>query len=589
MLIFTAFFAATAFGQPNLLFNNHFGNELGDFGNQVEQTDDGGFIITGIHNLGGYPVPEQLYLVKTDAQGNFTWSHTYGGEVSATGHSVRQTDDGGYIITGIVDEGIYGLYGNLYIVKTDASGDSLWTHSFNWGEIDTGFEVVIDDDGGYVIAGVHDGGFTSPNGDMLLMKLDQNGNQVWMQTYDNAGRDCAYSMDKTSDGGFILGGATREDPYGGYGEIYLLKTDSEGEMLWDRNFGDGTITSVKQASDGGYILGGVTGRNYANMEDMFIIKTDSEGVREWQKIWGTAYVEFGLSVIETADGGYLLSGINHLIKFDSVGRITGINEVPMQVSARNIQNTSDGNFIITGSSLLQSYGMNDVSLLKIDDQLETMTVELYPIESPTSVIPGGEFPYRIAIRNNTGVVYTIDLVLSIKTGIFNYFDLTFRYGLEIEPGETFQQRNVHQQIPAQTPTGSSAYKAAIFDVLTSELLMEDVLPLTILPADNISGENPDGVFANDIESMPDNNILHPAYPNPFNPTTELKYDMKSSGNVSLSVFDIAGKEVGKLVDGWQPAGQHNVIFDGSELTSGVYFVRMNTTGFSETQKILLLK
>ena len=589
LLIFTAFFAAAAYGQPNLLWSNHFGSELMDTGYDIQQTNDGGYIITGDIGLSSYNLDGDLYLIKTDASGNEIWSRTYGGDEHDCGYSVRETSDGGYIISGVKDEGMYGLYCDVYLIKTDANGDSTWTRSFDFGDIDCGFEVVETDDGCFVVAGVYDGGFTSNIGDMLLMKLDADGNVIWQNTYDNLGRDCAYSMDKTLDGGYILAGATNEDTYGGYGEIYVLKTDGGGNQLWTHNYGYGIAKDIRQTADGGFIICGWSGEIMSSMEDTFILKIDSQGNVQWRKIWGTEYVEMAWSVVETADNGFLMLGGDCLIKFDSQGRITGFNDIPILTHGYNLQMTEEGYFVIAGWTLNPSYGSTDVSIFIIDDQLETVTGEIYPVRVPTQVVPGEDVHVKIAVRNNTESPATVNVELSIKTGIFSYTVLNYRQNVEVQSAEAVICTDYSAQVPGTIFTGETCLKVRLFDSITLDVLMEDIIPVTIIPGENISGIIPDDDHSSSVEFAPEQYKLHPASPNPFNPTTELTYDMKSPGKVSLSIYDISGREISSLVDGWQPAGQHKLTFEAHDLTSGVYFACLTAGDFTQTQKLLLIK
>ncbi|MFH1863260.1 MAG: hypothetical protein ABH878_10670, partial [bacterium] len=171
--------ATMASAQPNWLWTQQIGGALYDCGYCVSQTSDGGFIITGKSEPLGSGFGD-LYLVRTDDDGDTLWTRLYGGREGDCGYGVAETTDGGFIVTGVTNEGMYGLYGDLYVLKTDAGGDTIWTRSYNWGAIDRGNGVLQTEAGDYLIAGLYDGAFTAPEGDAFLMKLDPDGNTIWL-------------------------------------------------------------------------------------------------------------------------------------------------------------------------------------------------------------------------------------------------------------------------------------------------------------------------------------------------------------------------------------------------------------------------
>ena len=187
------------------------------------------------------------------------WEQTFGGEGWDIGYSVQQTTDGGYIITGTT-EPFGNVYGDVYLVKTDENGNELWSQTFG-GELgDFGNSVQQTFDGGYIICGnsysFGDGGFS----DVYLIKTDENGNELWSQIFGGTHIDYGFSVQQTTDEGYIITGQTYFDD-GDLGEcgLYLIKTDDSGNEQWSQTFGGGDSggTSVQQTSDGGYIITGI--------------------------------------------------------------------------------------------------------------------------------------------------------------------------------------------------------------------------------------------------------------------------------------------------------------------------------------------
>ena len=235
------------FGSPHL---------RDDYAKSVVQTADGGYIIAGTTSSYGAG-KNDVWLIKTDSNGNEEWNKTFGSTGGDSASSVEQTADGGYIITGTTSS--YGAgKEDAWLIKTDSHGNEEWNKTF-WGFGGSSVEQTAD--GGYIIAG--------GNNDAWLIKTDFRGNKIWYRTFGGIGRDFASSVEQTADGGYIIASTTSS--YGaGEGDAWLIKTDSNGDEEWDRTFGgiaDDFASSVKQTADGDYIIAGGLSRFYGLGED----------------------------------------------------------------------------------------------------------------------------------------------------------------------------------------------------------------------------------------------------------------------------------------------------------------------------------
>jgi hypothetical protein len=277
---------AESFGCPRLYsshnpmsatsFAKTYGGTNWDWAYSVQQTSDGGYIVAGYtwsFSVGYY----DIFLIKTDANGNVIWAKTYGGASFDWATSVQQTSDGGYIVAGATWSFGAGN-GDIFLIKTDANGNLQWAKTYGGTFGEYARSVQQTSDGGYIVAG-NTSSFGAGAVDIFLIKTDANGNMQWAKTYGGIYTDSATSVQQTSDGGYIVAGATWS--FGaGNGDFFLIKTDANGNIIWAKTYGGTSYdlaTSVQQTSDGGYIVAGFTTSFGAGYYDIFLIKTDANG------------------------------------------------------------------------------------------------------------------------------------------------------------------------------------------------------------------------------------------------------------------------------------------------------------------------
>jgi predicted secreted protein len=363
-----------------------FGGSQDDGAKSVQQTNDEGYVIAGWTNSygnGGWDV----WLIKTNSSGSKEWDRTFGGPNDDYANSVQQTNDGGYIIAGWTRS--IGASGqDAWLIKTDPMGNKEWDKTFG-GEyfIDEIYSVQQTRDDGYIIAGRTDRVPTN-NCDVWLIKTDVNGNILWDKTFGKLDNDEGYSVQQTSDDGYIVTGRTGSygsgdsDAYPISGEdVWLIKTDAQGNELWNKTFGQPPWDeghSVQQTSDGGYVIAGYTGSNSAGVSDVWMVKTDADGNLLWDRTFGGSNGDRANSVQQTSDGGYILAGWTAsygaggkdawLIKTDPSGnkeweRTFGMSN---DDEANSVQQTTDGGYIIAGDTTSYGFGGVDVWLIKTD-------------------------------------------------------------------------------------------------------------------------------------------------------------------------------------------------------------------------------
>jgi len=268
-----ALFTEYAFAQVR--FAKTYGGTNSNYAFSLQQTSDGGYIVAGWKFSVG--AGSDFFLIKTDANGDIQWAKTYGGTNDDYLYSVQQTSDGGYIVAGRT--GSFGAaFGDVFLVKTDADGNLQWAKTYGGTYWDDASSVQQTSDGGYIVAG-GTGSFGAGRNDIFLIKTDANGNIIWAKTYGGTDYDYASSVQQTSDGGYIVAGETYS--FGaGRNDIFLIKTDANGNIIWAKTYG-GTdydyASSVQQTSDGGYIVAGGTGSFGAGDFNAFLVKTDANG------------------------------------------------------------------------------------------------------------------------------------------------------------------------------------------------------------------------------------------------------------------------------------------------------------------------
>jgi predicted secreted protein len=303
LLLLSCLFVGSV-GASSEMWSQTYGGEFIDHATSLVETSDGGYVLAGVTS---FPVgigSSYFLLIKTDAYGVIDWNQTYEGE-AAYAHELVETSDGGYALAGTrcTDEN----YFDFWLVKTDAYGNMVWNQTYGGPNIDQASSLVQTGDGGFALAGYTES-FGSGDHDCWLIKTDAEGNMVWNQTYGGEGMEVASSLVETSDGGYALGGQTSPETEF---DFSLIKTDSYGNMEWNQTFG-GTgwdqAYSMVETSDGGYALAGRTNSLGAGSYDAWLVKTDSNGNMQWNQTYGGTGWDEAQSLVETSDDGFALAG-----------------------------------------------------------------------------------------------------------------------------------------------------------------------------------------------------------------------------------------------------------------------------------------
>lgn len=292
-------------GMGKCIWSRIWGGSSEDVGYFVQETRDGGFIVTG--STKSYSMGEEmLWLVKTDGNGNLSWDKTFGGFVSSSGDggwSVDETDDGGYIITGYTQSLGSGRK-DLWLLKTDGQGSKIWDKTFGGREDDVGMSVLQSRDGGYIVAG-RTASFERGGDDIWLLKTDSLGGEQWNKTFGGNQDDAGFQVVEIADGYALVG---RTESGSDKKKIILIKVDPNGRKLWERSYRGSSASSLQSTAEGGYIIAGRID-NTDTGRDALIIKTDSTGREEWSMTSGGSADDIGTFIIQNKDGSYTMAGI----------------------------------------------------------------------------------------------------------------------------------------------------------------------------------------------------------------------------------------------------------------------------------------
>jgi len=456
-----------------------YGGNLSDEGNGVLQTGDGGYAAVGSSNSYSADSTGDIWLIKANEAGGLEWIRTYGGSKWDKGKSVAETDDGGFVIAGYTNSFSMGDY-NVYLLKTDYFGVQKWEKTYGGIYHDYGYSVEQTTDGGFIIAGSRCMTLFG-NYDVWLIKTDEWGNEQWNKTYGRAGGDHGYEVKQTVDGGYIIAGWTGSIGAGG-DDVWLIKTDNMGNMEWNQTYGghfDDKGYSVLPISDGGYIVAGMRDEGSVDGSDVWLIKVDTEGGMQWEQRFHSGEYDGGACVRQTKDGGLIVAGYFGA-DFDTY----------------------------------------DLCAIKTDAEGN---------EQWRRAIGGESNDWGNSVRQTADCGYII-------------------------AGMT------------------ESYGAGDYDVWLVRL-------------------DSDGVSVEGTEEIPSSGfMLYPPNPNPFNQRLALEFSLPEAAEIKLAVYDVLGREVQELGIGNWDLGKHTVVWDASGVGSGVYFVRLVVDGrWSMVRKVVLMK
>ncbi len=366
-------------------FLRTFGTTFYDYGWGVDETFDGGAIIVGAKEYRSDRTRDIL-LVKVDENGFGLWEKSFGGSNNEEGYAVKQCMDGGFILAGYSTS--YGAAADIYVVKTDPYGIKEWDKVYGGNNLDRAYEIIETHDGHFIIVGVTNSpGISHGNDDIWLQKIDGQGNTVWRNAYGESNHEVGYDVVELPDGGFLVLGYKNFYDVSGK-DIYLIRTDSVGTIVWAKTYGSSMVFdeigySIHEAYPSGYLICASTISRDNGGFDPQVIKIDYDGNMQWSAIYNgsgrshtrwvaTPTYDGGAAIIGTTTYYHTNEGDNediYLIKIDQQGQeLWNIGfEGGDSDWGWSIVETCINDLLIVGSTKSYGRGLFDIILMNTNE------------------------------------------------------------------------------------------------------------------------------------------------------------------------------------------------------------------------------
>jgi uncharacterized delta-60 repeat protein len=450
---------------PAIQWQKCLGGTSSEYANSIQPTTDGGYIVAGYTqstngDVTGNHGGQDAWVMKLSSTGSLQWQKALGGTADDEANSIQPTPEGGYIVAGFTASTNGDVTANhggqdAWVVKLSSTGSLQWQKALGGSSGDVANSIQPTTDGGYIVAGYTvstDGDVTGNHGysDAWVVKLSSTGSLQWQNPLGGTYQDSAYSIQPTTDGGYIMAGSnfsTDGDVTGnhGYQDAWVVKLSSTGSLQWQKSLGGSNYDygqNIQLTTDGGYIVAGdtastngdVTGNN--GTRDAWVVKLSSTGSLQWQKTLGGTNLDQAYGIQLTPDGGYIVAGYTSSTNGDVTGNhglqdawvvklsITGSLQWqkalggPYTDVANCIQPATDGGCIVAGytssglGDVTGNHGSNDAWVVKLGPELSTTgfvkeAIMVYPNPATTllNVQNNHQTPFeKIVITDLTGKI-----------------------------------------------------------------------------------------------------------------------------------------------------------------------------------------
>lgn len=388
---------------PDTMWTRTYGGYGNDIGYAICSCLDGGYLVAGYTSSYGNG-PQSAYFVRINEIGDTLWTRAYGGSSWDGAHYAYATTDTGYLIAGYTES--FGSGGkDMYLLKLNQHGDTIWTKTYGSYLQDCAYVLCAAHDGGYLVSGYRDGPSGWTKGDLWLLKIDEYGDTLWTRVYGGTGDDYGISLRHTLDGNYIISGVNSHQSAGGK-DAWLLKINTVGDTIWSRVYG-GSLEDVgygvNVTSDSGYIMTGyINGTGAWTAGDLWLIKTDAYGDSLWTKVYGSTGEDFGFEVYETPDHGFIIAGETGfgagqvdvwLVRTDQYGDTAWTQTYggAARDASLGLCVTGEGGYAIAGHTSSFGSGNADVFVIKTSPDLGIRTQHGRSVNPPpyhTTIVSG---------------------------------------------------------------------------------------------------------------------------------------------------------------------------------------------------------
>ena len=327
-----------------LQWQKTYGGSDDDRGTDLIQTSDGGYAVIGKSKSNDLDVSENagfddFWVSKLDSSGSISWEYTFGFAGSDTPYSIIQTNDNGYLLSGVLDVsasngqgdrnsiGSRHAGGDYWVIKLNANGVKQWSNYYGGSFTDTAYDAIQTEDDGYIIIGSSDSDdvdISNPRGsyDFWVIKISDTGTLVWEKSFGGSEIDEAHAISKTADGNYLIVGDTRSSDLdisqnNGAADLWVMKITPDGTLLWEKTLGGSSFDvgrSISKTQDNGFLISGSSRSTNGNLtsnkgqNDAWVVKINSNGNLEWQKAIGGSEVDFFYDVVELNDQTIVVVG-----------------------------------------------------------------------------------------------------------------------------------------------------------------------------------------------------------------------------------------------------------------------------------------
>ncbi|MBN1481225.1 T9SS C-terminal target domain-containing protein [candidate division KSB1 bacterium] len=475
------------------------------------------------------PIYNILFISVLIAQEPSTeWTRTYGGPHAEWAGNLVETDDSTSILVGSTQSYGNGTIGSsdIYLLNIDTKGDTLWTKTYGSSYHEIGGDIIQTTNGDFVIAATVD--YFNGDSDIYLIKTDRHGKLLWENRFGSSDyEENIYSLQSSFDGGYIMVGKA-VDINSRTSRLLVVKTNASGDSLWVKRYGSDYRPcegySIKKTIDNNYVIAGNQWSSDSG-EDFYIVKIDLMGNKIWENNFGLGLYDFACDHITTFDGFMTVGYTDPLDSNYNEGLLVKFD--------------SDGNYIDH-----HTYASNNNSSYSYFSIKQTFNNELVLAGSSS----GNLLVHKIS-----------------QAGILRW-EMIIDANIQLRGCKVIQLKK-HGYLILGTKN--------IFSNSSDILLVK-------LSSDAMNAVN------EQTQSRLSRFQLQ-SFPNPFNSSTIIKYHLEKSDDVMLKIYNIHGHEIETLVNEFQTAGDHEIKWQPNSLPSGLYFYRLQTGDFSENRKFSLQK